>query len=43
MITGVISLFGRSLSMAAIFFLIIFLPGISIFRAGINFKRGNSA
>lgn len=39
MLTGLLSVLGRSLSMAAIFFLILFLPGIAIFRAGMHFKK----
>ena len=38
MITALLSVIGRSLSMAAVFLLILFLPGVSIFRAGIHFK-----
>ena len=40
MISGVISFLGKSLSVSALFFLILFLPGAAIFRAGIHFKKG---
>jgi len=41
MTTSVISILGRDLSIAAVFILILFLPGIAIFRAGIHFKKVN--
>lgn len=39
MLTGVLFVVGRSLSVAAAFILILFLPGLAIFRAGLHFKN----
>lgn len=39
MLTGILFMIGRSLSIAAVFILIIFLPGLAILRAGLHLKN----
>jgi hypothetical protein len=39
MLTGVLGVMGNGFSMASVFILMLFLPGLAILRAGLHFKK----